>query len=290
MYSNIAQNKRKTWLILAGFVAFVGAIGFMFGYLQNSPGLSIGILIGAFVYAIVMYYASSKIALTMSGAQQIEKSENPRLWNTVENLSITAGLPMPEVYIVNDDAPNAFATGRDPENAAVAATTGLLNQLDDSELQGVMAHELSHVGNYDIRVSMIALALVAAIGFISDIFIRMMWFGGNDRRDVHPVLMVVGFVMVILSPIIAAMIKSAVSRQREYLADASGVMLTRYPEGLANALRKISSYNQPVQKASSSTAHLYFSNPLKGKISKLFSTHPPAEERIQRIMQSGKEL
>jgi len=291
MYSNIAQNKRKTWLLLAGFVLVTGAIGYFVGHLQNSTGLSIGILIGSFIYAVVMYYASSKVALSMSGAKQIQRSDNPRLWNTVENLSITAGLPMPDVYIVNDPAPNAFATGRNPEQASVAATTGLLNQLDDAELEGVMAHELSHVGNYDIRVSMIALALVAAIGFISDIFLRMMWFGGDsDRRNVHPALMLVGIVMVVLAPIIAALIRTAISRQREYLADASGVMLTRYPEGLANALRKISSYNRPVKKASSSTAHLYFSNPLTGKISQLFSTHPPAADRIRRLLDAGNQL
>jgi len=239
---------------------------------------------------VVMYFASSKIALSMSGAKQIQRSDNPRLWNMVENLSITAGLPMPDVYVVDDPAPNAFATGRNPELASVAATTGLLSQLDDAELEGVMAHELSHVGNYDIRVSMIALALVVAIGFISDIFLRMMWFGDNDRRNVHPALMLVGILMVVLAPIIAALMRSAISRQREYLADASGVLLTRYPEGLAGALRKISSYDQPVRKASSSTAHLYFTNPLKGKIAKLFNTHPPAADRITRLMDSGNQL
>jgi len=290
MYSNIAQNKRKTWLLLAGFVLVVGGVGYLVGYLQSSTGLSIGILIGAFIYAVVMYFASSKIALSMSGAKQIQRSDNPRLWNMVENLSITAGLPMPDVYVVDDPAPNAFATGRNPELASVAATTGLLSQLDDAELEGVMAHELSHVGNYDIRVSMIALALVVAIGFISDIFLRMMWFGDNDRRNVHPALMLVGILMVVLAPIIAALMRSAISRQREYLADASGVLLTRYPEGLAGALRKISSYDQPVRKASSSTAHLYFTNPLKGKIAKLFNTHPPAADRITRLMDSGNQL
>lgn len=295
MYSRIAENKRKTYLLMFLFVAVIGAIGWVFGLIQNSPGITVGVFIGAIIYALVMYFASSKLALGLSGAKQIQRSDNPRLWNIVENTAITAGLPMPKVYIVDDPAPNAFATGRDPDHAAVAATTGILQMLGDTELEGVMAHEMSHVGNYDIRVNMIVIALVAVIGLISDIFLRMMWFGGDRDRNIHPIFVLIGIVMAILAPLVATVIRLAISRQREFLADASGAMLTRYPEGLASALEKISTYNRPVKNAHSSTAHLYFDNPLKqakgnGGISKLFRSHPPTHERVERLRKMGGEL
>lgn len=292
MYSRIAENKRKTYLLMITFILLIGGLGWIFGLAQNSTGLSIGILIGAIIYAIIMYYSSSKLALGLSGAKEISRTDNQRLWNIVENTAITAGLPMPKVYIIDDPAPNAFATGRDPDHAAVAATTGILDMLEDTELEGVMAHEMSHVGNYDIRVNMIVLALVAVIGLISDIFLRMMWFGGRDR-NASPIFIIIGIAAAILTPIVAMAIRLAVSRQREYLADASGALLTRYPEGLANALRKISSYQQPMRHANNSTAHLFFANPLKkkkGSFSKFFATHPPTEERVARLLDMGNEL
>jgi heat shock protein HtpX len=219
----------------------------------------------------------------MTGAREIEKRDNPRLYRIVENLAITNGIPTPKVYVIDDLAPNAFATGRDPQHAIVAATTGIMEVMDDRELEAVMAHEMSHVRNYDIRVSMIAFGLVSAIAILSDIAIRMFFF--SDRREnVNPIVLVVGIVLIVLAPIIAAMVQMAVSRQREYLADASGVLSTRDSEGLASALEKLGQYGRPMQKQNTASAHLFFNNPLKpGAFTKLFSTHPPLEERIARL-------
>ena len=228
----------------------------------------------------------------MTGARQIEKRDNPRLYRTVENLSITLGMPMPKVYIINDSAPNAFATGRDPKHAVVAATTGLLDIMDDRELTAVMAHEMGHVQNYDIRVSMIAFGLVSAIGILSDIVMRMLFFGG-DRRDsnTNPVVLVFGIVVIILAPIIATIVQMAISRQREYLADATGAMTTRDSAGMASALGKLQAYGKPMQKQNSATAQLFISNPLKpGFFSKLFSSHPPLEDRIKRLNENANRF
>ncbi len=220
----------------------------------------------------------------MTGAQQIEKRDNPRLWRIVENIAITNGMPMPRVYMVDDPAPNAFATGRDPDHALVAATTGILDIMNDRELEGVMAHEMGHVQNYDIRVSMIALGLASAIGILSDIALRMMIFGGRDDRQSNPFVMIAGVVVIILAPIVAALIQAAVSRQREYLADATGALTTRDPEGLASALEKLKTASRPMQRQSTATAHLFFANPLKnGTLANLFSTHPPLDDRIARL-------
>lgn len=297
MYSGVESNKRKTWLLIASFIVFVSLIGWVFSRFVGSFGLTIGVLIGATVYAIVGYFASAKVALSLSGAKSISKGDYPRLWRTVENLSITSGLPMPMVYIIDDPAPNAFATGRDPDHAAVAATTGLLDILDDSELEGVMAHELSHVGNYDIRLMGVVLVLVTVIALLSDIFMRMIWFrGSNSREGNNPAIIAIGVVAVIIAPIVAGLLKLAVSRKREYLADASGVLLTRYPDGLATALEKIGAYNKPMRHASSSTAHLFFANPLKNKqgnekgFAHLFSTHPPIADRVERLREMGGKL
>ncbi|PID33508.1 protease, partial [Candidatus Saccharibacteria bacterium] len=214
----------------------------------------------------------------------------PELWRAVENIAITAGMPMPKVYLISDSAPNAFATGRDPKHAIVGATTGLLEIMDKRELEAVMAHEMSHVKNYDIRVAMVAFGLVSAIGILADIALRMMFYG-NNKRDVHPVVYVVGFLVVILAPILATITQLAISRQREYLADASGVLLTRDTEGLASALEKLKTYGKPMQKQSSSTANLFMNNPLKpGFFSKLFSTHPPIDDRISRLRSNATKM
>ena len=286
MYSEIARNKQKSWVILVFFVIFVGLLGFLASeYLTKGPSLTIPILIGGAVYALIMYYAGSKLSLAVNGAKQIQKSDNPRLWRIVENLAITDGLPMPKVYIMDDPAPNAFATGRNPANSAVCATSGILEIMDDSELEGVFAHEMGHVKNYDIRVSMIAFALAAVVSVIADILLRMTFFRSSDDRDNNgPLFFVFAIVGAILAPLIATLIQLAITRRREYLADATGALTTRYPEGLASALEKISTYGRPLQKQNSATAHLFFANPLKsGALSNLFSTHPPIAERIKRL-------
>ncbi|HTK39475.1 MAG TPA: M48 family metalloprotease [Patescibacteria group bacterium] len=284
MYSAISANKRNTILIMAVFVGVVAAIGWAISALYGNTYLTPWIIGGAAVYALIQYFAADKLAVAMTGAQQIEKSDNPRLWRIVENLSITNGMPMPRVYIVDDPAPNAFATGRDPKHALVAATTGILEIMNDREIEGVMAHEMGHVKNYDIRVSMIAFGLASAIGILSDIAFRMMLFGGDRDRQANPIMMVAGIVVIILAPIVAALIQAAISRQREYLADATGALTTRDPEGLASALAKLKEYSRPMQKQSTATAHLFFANPLKpGTIANLFSTHPPLDDRIARL-------
>ena len=283
MYKEIAANKRKTALIMLGFIVFIGLLAFLFGQIYGgTPYITVGVLIGTLIYVVISYFAGSKMALAVNGAQEISKRDNPRLWRIVENLAITEGLPMPKVYIMNDPALNAFATGRDPQHAAVCATTGLLQSLDDNELQGVMAHELGHVKNYDIRVSMIAFALVAVVSILADIMLRMTWFSNN--RNNNQIMLVLGIVAAILAPLVATMIQLAISRRREYLADATGALSTRYPEGLASALEKIGLQGSRIQKQNSSTAHLFFANPLKtGSLAGLFSTHPPIEDRIQRL-------
>lgn len=284
MYSAIAANKRNTVLIMAVFVGLVGAIGWGFGYYYGNTSIAVGVIAVAAIYALIQYFAAAKLATMMTGAKEIQKSDNPRLWRIVENLAITDGLPMPKVYVIDDRAPNAFATGRDPKHAVVAATTGILDVMDDRELTAVMAHEMSHVKNYDIRVSMIAFGLVSAIGILSDIALRMLFFGGDNRNNSNPIVLIIGIVLVILAPIIAMMIQLAISRQREYLADASGVLTTRDSEGLASALEKLKHYSRPMKHQSQSTAHLFFANPLKkGFMSGLFQTHPPLDARIERL-------
>lgn len=288
MYSAIAANKRNTVIIMAVFVGVVAAVGWAISYAYGSTYLTPWIIGGAAVYALIQYYAADKLAVAMTGAQQIEKKDNPRLWRIVENLAITNGMPMPRVYIMQDAAPNAFATGRDPDHALVAATTGILELMDDRELEGVMAHEMGHVKNYDIRVSMIAFGLASAIGILSDIALHMMWFGGGrgNREGSNPIMMIAGIVVIILAPVVAALIQAAISRQREYLADATGALTTRDPEGLASALEKLKSASRPMQRQSTATAHLFFSNPLKSSsMTNLFSTHPPLDERIARLQE-----
>lgn len=289
MYSQIASNKRRTIYIMFGFMLFAGALAWLFGAYMRSTSLTIAVLIGALCYATISYFTGSRMSLALNGAQEIQKKDNPRMWQIIENLAITDGLPMPRVFIINDPAPNAFATGRDPDHAAVCATTGLLNMMDDNELQGVFAHELGHVKNYDIRVAMIAFALSAVISILADIILRMTWFrGGRDEEDNNPAILILGIVAAILAPLIATLIQLAISRKREYLADATGALTTRYPEGLASALEKIGRSGSVLRRQNTSTAHFFFANPLRARgVANLFSTHPPIEERIRRLREMG---
>jgi heat shock protein HtpX len=286
MYKQIAANKRNTILLILGFVLFVGAIGALFAYYYQDWTISISTIVIAAIYAIIQYFAASKIAVMSTGAQKITKKDNPRHYNTVENLSITAGLPMPEVCIINDSAPNAFATGRDPEHAVVAATTGLLDLMDDTELKAVMAHEMSHVKNYDIRVSMITFGLTCVISFLADAGIRMLYFSGNDRdREGGGLFSLIAILVVsLVAPLVSSITQMAVSRQREFLADAGSVQLTRYPKGMISALQKLDKNTRPMQRQSASTESMYITNPLsKGFLTNLLSTHPPIEKRIERL-------
>ncbi len=285
MYKQIAQNKRKTIYLIIVFVVMIAAIAGLFAWFYNDVWIAVWVTIGAIVYAIIQYFASASIATTLTGAKQIEKKDNPRFYNVVENLSITTGLPMPKVYIIDDTAPNAFATGRDPKHAVVAATSGLIDIMDDKELTAVMAHEMSHVKNYDIRVSMIVFGLVCVVGLVSDIAFRMMFYGNRRRNNEgSPVGYALIIISAILAPIFASIVQMAVSRQREYLADASAVNITRYPEGMISALKKLQSHSQPMKRQNSATASMYINNPLrKGFFSNLFSTHPPIEKRIERL-------
>ncbi len=291
MYSAIAANKRNTLLIMLIFIALIAGIGYVFSVYYGSTGIFWGTLIGAAVYALIQYFIAAKLALTMNGARQIQKKDNPRLYRIVENLAISEGMPMPKVYIVNDPAPNAFATGRDPKHAHVAATSGILELMDDRELEAVMAHEMGHVRNYDIRVMMIVFGLVSAIGLIADLFLRMMWFGGDDDNPPSPIFLVLGIVAAVLAPLVAILVQAAISRQREYLADATGAMTTRDPDGLASALEKLGMAGTALRRQNSSTAHLFFANPLKGaSLAKLFSTHPPIADRVKRLRSMGNSF
>lgn len=290
MYNAVAANKRKTFYMMAVFVAIVMGLGWLFSVYIGDPAITPYVLIGAMVYVVLSYFIGSRAALAMNGAREIQKRDNPRLYRIVENLSITTGLPMPKVYIIDDPGLNAFATGRDPNHASVAATSGLLDTLTDPELEGVMAHELGHVKNYDIRVTMLAFALVAVISILADIMLRMTFFRGrgNNGNGVPPVFYILGIAAAILAPFVAMLIQLAISRRREYLADATGALTTRYPEGLASALEKIGKHGSATRRQNTSTAHLFFANPLKGKsLSALLSTHPPVEDRINKLRQIG---
>jgi heat shock protein HtpX len=287
MYSEIASNKRRTVVIMLGFMLLAGALAWLFGQIYGSPSLTIIVLAGALTYAVIGYFAGSRLSLAVNGAQEIQEKDNPRLWRIVENLSITDGLPTPRVFIMNDDSPNAFATGRDPNHAAVCVTSGLLQIMDDKELEGVLAHELGHVKNYDIRVAMIAFALSAVISVLADVILQMTFFRGGGRREEgenNQLFLILGIAAAILAPIVATLIQLAVSRKREYLADATGALTTRYPEGLASALEKIERTGSVLHRQNTATAHFFFANPLRSHgITNLFSTHPPIEERIRRL-------
>ncbi len=291
MYSAIAANKRNTILIMAIFIVIIAVIGYVFSEIYGSIGIFWGTLVGATIYTVIQYFIAAKLALSLNGAKEITKSDDPRLYRIVENLAITDGMPMPKVYVIDDPAPNAFATGRNPEHAHVAASRGILELMDDRELTAVMAHEMGHVKNYDIRVMMIVFGLVSAIGLIADAFLRMMWFGGGDDSPPHPIFLILGIVAALLAPFVAIIVQAAISRQREYLADATGAMTTRDPEALASALQKLGATGTAMRRQNSSTAHLFFASPLKGaSLAKLFSTHPPIEERVARLRSIGSSF
>lgn len=282
MYKQIDANKRKTVLLMIGFILIIGLVGALFAYAFSNWIISVVVVVIAAIYAFVQYYASSSLAVAMTGAREIQKKDNPKLYNAVENLTLTAGLPMPKVYIIDDKAPNAFATGRDPKHAVVAATTGLLDIMDDKELTAVMAHEISHVKNYDIRVSCITFGLVCLIGLLSDLGLRMFYIGDDDDRS--PVGFIVVLITAIFAPLAASIAQMAVSREREYLADASAVNITRYPEGMISALKKLETHSRPMRRQNPATEALYINEPMKkGFFSNLFSTHPPIEKRIERL-------
>lgn len=279
---------------MAVFFAVIVAIGWFLSYYYNSPGILYVAVLFSIFSNIGSYWFSDKIVLKLTQARPADEMQFHDLHNIVENLAITAGLPKPRIFVIEDLAPNAFATGRNKEHAVVVVTTGLLGMLDRTELEGVIAHELSHIGNRDILLSTIVSVLAGLVVIISDFFLRSrLWgFGGGRNREsgnqLQGILMIVGIVFVVLSPIIATLIQLAISRKREFLADASGALLTRYPEGLANALRKISSYSAPMKVASNATAHLFIANPFGAKalrgLPKLFMTHPPMEERIKALV------
>jgi heat shock protein HtpX len=283
MYEQISRNKRRTVVLLFFFIVLLWGLAWVISRATGRPGLLFVIGLFSIMYSIFSYFAGAKLALAVNGAKQISKKDDPRLWRTVENISITDGLPMPKVYIMNDPAPNAFATGRKPEVSAVCATSGLLQMMNDTELEGVIAHEMGHIKNYDMRVNTIAFALVGIISMIADLFWHITWFGGDDR-DTPPWLQFLAIVAVILAPFAATLIQLAISRRREYLADATGALTTRYPDGLASALEKIGQYGSALRKPNTATAHMFFANPLKpGVIASFFSTHPPVEARIKAL-------
>lgn len=290
LYTEQSKNITRTWLLMAVFLAVVVGVGYAISYIYHSPGILYLAIILSVLMNIISYWNSDKIVMLLSGAKQIEHNDDEELFHIVENLAITAGLPVPKLYMINDPAPNAFATGRDKNHAAIAVTSGLRQMLDKSELEGVIAHELSHIGNRDTLLQTVVVILVGLISIMADIFIRSSWMRGRNREEgqIGSILSVLGVIFIILSPIIATLIQLAISRKREFLADADGALLTRYPEGLANALRKISAYSAPMIKANNATAHLFISNPFGARavkgISKLFLTHPPVEERIKSLL------
>lgn len=290
MYSQIDSNRRKSWILILVFVGLLAAAGWVYGYVVTDAGpaglvLALAISVGM---TLLSWFAGDKIALATSGAHELtERSTFPTLWNLVENLAITAGIPRPRIFIIEDDAPNAFATGRDPAHASVAVTTGLLARLEKTELEGVLAHEVSHVKNLDIRVMMLVIVLVGAVTILGDWFLRAGFSGRRRDRSSGP-LVLVGIAFLVLAPLIGELIKLAVSRKREYLADASGALLTRYPDGLANALEKIRDAAVPLRRTSTATNHLWISEPSAGsslseKFHAIFSTHPPINDRIAKL-------
>ncbi|MDE1967160.1 MAG: M48 family metalloprotease [Patescibacteria group bacterium] len=297
LYTQQDKNVHRTWFLMAAFLAIVIAIGWFISYYYDSPGILIVAVVFAVGMNVLSYWNSDRIALSLAGAKPADPQQYQELFRTVENLSITAGLPAPRLYIIDDPAPNAFATGRDKEHAAIAVTSGLLAIMDKNELQGVLAHEMSHIGNRDTLLMTVVVVLVGFIAILANIFTRGLWFGGGRRGgrsgegegggQLGAILFVVGIIFVILSPIVAQLIQLAISRKREFLADADGALLTRYPEGLASALEKLKAYEQPMRRANNATAHLFIANPFgregfKG-LAKLFMTHPPLDDRIKAL-------
>lgn len=297
LYTHVSRNKFNSALLLALFLLFAIAASYLIGQAFDINWLLPVVVIVATIQAWTSYFYSDKIALAIAHAQPLDEREYDSVHDLVQNLAITAGLPKPKLYLIDDSAPNAFATGRDPQHASLAVTSGLLAKLNKTELQGVLAHEMSHIGNYDIRFMTMVVVLLGIITMISDFALRSTWYrrGGSDRGDgqTQLVLMIVGIVLAILAPLVATLIQLAISRKREFLADSTGALMTRYPEGLANALRKIEADDEPLEVANKGTAHLYFTNPLKGPdqktswVSSLFMTHPPVQERIKALLQGG---
>lgn len=286
MYNQIDSNKRKTTLLIIIFCLFIISIAWVLNvYMGYGYEIVIFAVFLSTFMSVFSYYGSDKIALASTGAKEIQKNDNPKIYRMVENLCITAGMPTPKVHIINSPALNAFATGRDPVHASIALTTGIINALENEELEGVIAHELAHIKNYDIRLMTIVVVLVGSISLIADMIFRARLFGAkSDNKNNNGIMLIIGLVLLLISPIVANLIKLAISRKREYLADASGAMLTRYPEGLARALEKISKSNRPLETANSATAHLFISNPFnKQSFSSLFSTHPPITDRINKL-------
>ncbi len=287
IYTQKDKNITRTWMLMAVFLAIVVGVGYYLSYYYQNPTILYIAVVFSILMNVISYWNSDKIVTKLAGAREVPATgEYMELHRIVENLAITAGLPKPRVYVVDDPAPNAFATGRNPEHSVVCVTTGILRILDRTELEGVIAHELSHIGNRDILLSTVAAVLVGFVVILADIFRHSLWFGGSRRDDDNKaggVLMLIGLIFVLLSPIFATLIQLAISRKREYLADASGALLTRYPEGLASALRKIGEHSQPMKRQSSAIAHLYLANPL-GKVGQLFATHPPIALRIKALL------
>ncbi len=288
LYTQKDKNIRLTWVYITGFLAFVIGIGYIFAGAMNNSTILYGAVIFSFVMSFGSYWWSDKIVLAMSGAKKADKKNNRQIYNLVENLCITAGLPVPQIYIIEDSALNAFATGRNPEHGVICLTTGLVQKLEKTELEGVIAHELSHIGNRDILLSTVIVVLVGFVTLLADWFRHWTWAGFGRKREgggqLQLILLVLAVILSILAPLAAMLMQMAISRKREFLADADGALLTRYPEGLASALQKISADNEPLEAANRATAHLYIANPFKGKkISSLFQTHPPIEERIKAL-------
>ncbi len=293
LYDQAGKNIQRTWVLMITFFLVVIGLGWSFSYIFDNPAILYGAVALSLVMNVGSFWFSDKIALATSGAKPADPAMFRDLHNIVENLSITAGQPKPKVFVIGDPAPNAFATGRDPAHGAVAVTTGLLNMMDRSELEGVIAHELAHIKNRDTLVMTVVVVLIGFVTLMSDFFLRSMIHSGGDNRDsrLQLIFVVAGFALAIFAPVIGQLIQFAVSRRREFLADASGALLTRYPEGLANALQKISAYQAPMRNANHATAHLFISNPFGGKafrgLNKLFMTHPPTEERIAALLGRG---
>lgn len=298
IYTHQSSNTRKTWALFTVFFVVVIGIGWIFSRLYGNPSILFFAVVFSSVMSIISYWYSDTIVLQIAKAVPVDKNKEPVLWNIVENLSITAGLPMPKVYVVYESAPNAFATGRNPEHGVVAVTTGLLERLDKNELEGVIAHELSHIGNRDTFIATVVVILVGFISLISDFFLRSTFFRSRDREEgggqIQAILMIVGILLAILAPIAATLMQLAISRKREFLADASGSLLTRYPEGLASALQKISKDPTELRVANNTTSHLWFDDPFDKPgervswLHKLFMTHPPVEDRIRALRDMGK--
>ena len=300
LYTQQSKNISKTWLLMGVFLAFIVGIGYFASVYWDNQGIVYFAILFSIIMNISGYWYSDKIALAVSGAKPIEREENRELYRIVENLSITAGIPMPALYLINDPAPNAFATGRDKKHAAIAVTSGLLGMMEKNELEGVLAHEMSHIGNRDILLQSVIVVLVGIIAMMSNMMMHSSFRGrNNDREGGNPIIMIIGIVLVILSPIIATLIQLAVSRKREFLADATGALITRYPEGLASALQKISDYPRGLDKANNATAHMFIANPFGGDsdgdgeldknqkvswLTKMFMTHPPIDERIKALL------